>query len=780
MNPMDELLRGIGIRIDWFWYNILWTLAGIGWSLARALVMMGYTIELLDQWLTQNAFTPLIQQTNASLQVAVNLSFFVALLVLGITYLLAVFVRLDVVAPKSAIMWYLAGALFFTSGPALYQSMTDFRRGVAQAFYLSALNGLQATQGGIFASLNGVQTTDLGLLPLCDNLGTYLPGATGPQGLDGLDVALSYLRADGIDVMGYPSTAYDLACQIHIPNGAGGQYVAESLPWEWRRPGSFFDALQSPPFYPVLTDDERRASLDRAGSSLGRLLTAYPLLFFGVGEQLVYLLLTIAQGLSFLSFGCAILFAFFKRTEVIARSILDLWIELIVQTIIIALVQSLVVSFFLIGTTAGSGLVVLGVGLICLVFMLIVLWSGVKAVWNSFNRLFLAFGQAAGGTFITPGKATLLTAGAGAAAAGGVAAVGTNALAGMNALMGGATPAQAAGLSLGGIDRLTSAARTLAYLPGVRNTALGEAAEQFSEGAITRRVAGPIWGMALLTDRDPAAAHIDAEGRVVSRPMLVPAVGEALRNWTVPLGSPPQLDRAPVEEQWVEDEDGHFYPLHPRRMGRFTPVATASDDSQSEELERAIDDSLQSRSQPATIATEHLKGAAETLQTQLITGELKVSGSSEIAGVLGDLIRHTRSEREAKGETVTAGMDHLAVAAQLAAVLGVQPLAGQVPIPENLSRFGLFVDQALRLGLSGGQAETVVQQVKASPEGSLQPQTRTALVTQVHELGATSWEEARRSVETLENRARLLPEQIVAVGQVRVRTNTAADTEGER
>ncbi len=777
MNPMDELLRGIGIRIDWFWYNILWTLAGIGWSLARALVMMGYTIELLDQWLTQNAFTPLIQQTNASLQVAVNLSFFVALLVLGITYLLAVFVRLEVVAPKSAFIWYLAGALFFTSGPALYQGMTDFRRGVAQAFYLSALNGLQATQGGIFTSLSGVQTTDLGLLPLCDNLGTYLPGATGPQGIDGLDVALSYLRADGIDVMGYPSPAYDLACQIHIPNGAGGQYVAESLPWEWRRPGSFFDALQSPPFYPVLTDDERRASLDRAGSSLGRLLTAYPLLFFGVGEQLVYLLLTIAQGLSFLSFGCAILFAFFKRTEVIARSILDLWIELIVQTIIIALVQSLVVSFFLIGTTAGSGLVVLGVGLICLVFMLIVLWSGVKAVWNSFNRLFLAFGQAAGGTFITPGKAALLTAGAGAVAAGGVTAVGTHTLAGMNALLGGATPAQAAGLSLGGIDRLTSVARTLAYLPGVRNTALGEAAEQFSEGAITRRVAGPIWGMALLTDRDPAAANVDAEGRVVSRPMLVPAVGEALRHWTVPLGTPPQPDRAPVDEQWVEDEDGHFYPLRPRRMGRFTPVAT--DDSQSEELERAIDDSLQSRSQPATASSDQMK-SSNTLQTQLLSGELKVSGSSEVAGVLGDLIRQMRSVREAKGETVTAGMDHLAVAAQMAAVMGVQPVAGQVPIPENLTRFGLFVDQALRLGLSGGQAETVIQQVKASQEGSLQPQTRAALVTQVHEMGATSWEDARRSVETLENRARLLPEQIVAVGQVRVKTYADADMEGER
>lgn len=43
-----------------------------------------------------------------------------------------------------------------------------------------------------------------------------------------------------------------------------------------------------------------------------------------VTEQLVYLRLTIAQGLTFISLGVAILFASFKQTEVIARSIVDL------------------------------------------------------------------------------------------------------------------------------------------------------------------------------------------------------------------------------------------------------------------------------------------------------------------------------------------------------------------------------------------------------------------------------------------------------------------------
>src|SRR5690606_23177424 len=54
-----------------------------------------------------------------------------------------------------------------------------------------------------------------------------------------------------------------------------------------------------------------------------RALTAWPLLLFGLVEQIVHLLITIAMGITFVSFGVAILFAFFKRTESIAHSIIN-------------------------------------------------------------------------------------------------------------------------------------------------------------------------------------------------------------------------------------------------------------------------------------------------------------------------------------------------------------------------------------------------------------------------------------------------------------------------
>jgi hypothetical protein len=545
-----------------------------------------------------------------------------------------------------------------------------------------------------------------------------------------------------------------------------------------------------------MTDAQRAASIAIASSSQGRLLTAWPLVLFGVVEQLVYLLITIAQGLTFISFGVAILFAFFKRTEAIANSIVNQWIELIVQTVIIALIQALVVALFLAGTTAGNGMVVLGIGLVCLVFMLITLWSGIKAVWNSFNRLFGAFNQAAGGTILTPAQAGGAAATAGLVAAGGAVAIGSSSLAGMTAMDMGATRAQTAGLTLGGVTPLTSAARTLAYLPGVRNTALGEAAEQFVEGATTRRLAGPVLGMMLLTDRDPGAADYDEKGRVIGRPMLVPAVGEALEGWTLPRGAKRKRGALPPDDELFEDEDGNlvstFTPSRPRRMGTFTPVAQPEGDDvtrserqrqkseyaaemQGEEMEQHVSETLRANQTPNTgdgagasrldQAATRLESGAETLanaaQTQALIGQLKVGGTDNVAGVLGDVLRGLKIEQP--GAT---GIGNFALAERMARALGVTPNGDSPVIQQDLARFGLFADGALRLGVNGTQAETVIREVKA--DGSLSDETRAGLIEQVRTERGVSTATAENEVGQLERSARLLPESITAFGVMNV------------
>ena len=821
MPIVDDVLNGLQIQIDTLWWNLMFALAGMGWSLQRAFLMMGYTIELMNQWLVDNAFTPLITQTNASLQLAVSVAFVVALLVLGVTYLLAAFARMRIVEPKSAIAWYLAGALFFALGPSLYQGMSDFRRDISQAFYTSSLSGLSAATGSAFNSLSSVDSADMGILTLCDNFGSYMP--VWNYTIDGLDVALAYVRADGIDLMGYPSTPRDPLCQPHTPDPATGLWTAGSVPWEWRRPASFFDNVRDPVFFPAMTALERSDSIAMASASQGRLLTAWPLILFGVIEQLVYLLLTIAQGLTFISFGVAILFAFFKKTEVIARSIIDLWIELIIQTIVIALIQSLVVTFFLAGTASGNGIVVLGVGLICLIFMVIVLFSGVKAVWNSFNRLFNAFGQATGGTVISPGAAavTVGAAAVGAAgvaglASGTVAAIGSSAMAGATALRSGATPAQAAGLTFGGVEPLADAARTFSRLPSLRGTPLGDAAEQFTEGAAARRVArdipiygpvlGPRIGAQLLSDYDPEKAIYNKQGQIVERPMLVPAVGERLEALTYPLGKAPvkrkAADQAP---DWVEDEDGElmpmFTPVKRKRMGMFTPVTApptqaAADEELSRERETDIDKSMfaddmrgeEMESHIADVArstagtsgskseSDRIEGAASRLERSAealeraagtMSGSLRVSGSADVAGVMGDVMRLL-------GGRGAGGVDHLTVGGLIAQALGVTPTDdGKPPVRDDLARFGMFADGAARLGLTPEQSERVGQEVKDSPDRRMSPDTRNELIDGAITAGR-SREEAEREVNRLEIAARLLPNELTAYGSMPIPTITIA------
>src|SRR5690606_10566824 len=297
-----------------------------------------------------------------------------------------------------------------------------------------------------------------------------------------------------------------------------------------------------------------------------------------------------------------------QTAQFVGDLLLNQWIELIVQTTIIALIQALVIGFFLAGAATGSAAAIIGIGLLCLVFILITMWSGIKAVWNSFNRLFNAMSQVTGGVMVAPGTAALATAGAGALAAGAAVTVGSSAMAGMTALNRGATMAQAAGVTFGGSQTLSGAARTLAYLPGARNTALGETAEQFTEGSVTRQVArnvpivgrytGPMVGASLLSNRDPSQVEVNTQGQVVNRPMLVPAVGDSLDNWTIPRRARRRGANAGTE--FFEDGDGEMLPgnlpdrVRPRRMGTFTPInsvpetpATTSDTDTRRQRERS-------------------------------------------------------------------------------------------------------------------------------------------------------------------------------------------------
>jgi len=835
---VDDVLDGLQVQIDKLWYDLLRLLALAGWTLQKGLFMMGHAIELANIWLVENAFAPLITQTNNQMRVTAGLAFVIALMVLGITYLLAAFVKLDVVSPRGAIGWYLAGVVFFQLGPLLYQGMNDFRRDLSTGFYTVALDSMQSA-GSPFSSLGAVTSSDLPPLEACDALGPYLPGATGfSNDVDGLDIALAYLLADGQDVMGYPPPTLTSCFQ---PRGA---LYDPALPthWQFYEDSYFYVGSSSQFFGDPLGEEERKESIDKAGAAQFRIFSAWPMVIFGVVEQLIFLLLTIAQGLTFVSFSVAILFAFFKKTEVIARSILDMWIELIVQTVVIALMQSLIISFLLGAAATQNALVVLGVSLLCTIFILVLLWSGIKAVWNSFNRLFGAIGQATGGVMAAPGAVGLGLAGAGVAAGVGATTaavnVGSSALAGATAVQRGATTSQTAGVMLGGSRRLQSAARTLAYLPGTRNTRLGQMADEFTEGSMLRQVgqsipvvgdvAGPVIGARLLSDRSERPSR--------SRGYRVPA-------------EPESVDEA---------DTGNMPPDRPRRMGTFTPLPDtpplppvirppmASGDP-GEEIEERVSDvgaSVRSHAGQTRAAADRVQHSADTQgeeveervsavgsdvraqagqtkadaertayasnmqgeevedriatlgatlqtgQTQQVLGLMRVEGADNVAGVMGDFIAQTRVQRTLDDQPMTGGADHFTVAQGVARAMGVTPQADdRAPIQGDVSRLGLFGDMALRLGMTGQQAQTVITEVKNSPTGQLTPQTHTTLVEQARGTLNTGWEGAERAVSALQRAAVMLPNAITARGtaavpnvtvtpNVQVQVNTPASPPG--
>ena len=775
---VDDILNGLQVQIDKLWYDLLHLLAVAGWTLQKGLFMMGHSIELANLWLAENAFAPLISQTNNQMRVTTSLAFVIALIVLGITYLLAAFVRLEVVSPRSAIGWYLAGVVFFQLGPTLYQGMHDFRRDLSSGFYNVALDSMQSA-GSPFGSLGAVTSSDLPPLPACDALGPYLPGATMTpfgSGVDGLDIALAYLRADGQDVMGYPAPVPTACFQPRAP----GQDTDLPSDWIFREEGYFYSLASSQFFGDPLGEEERKASIDRAGAAQFRIFSAWPLVIFGVVEQLIFLLLTIAQGLTFVSFSVAILFAYFKKTEVIARSILDMWIELIVQTVVIALMQSLIVSFLLGAAATQNALVVLGVSLLCAIFILVLLWSGVKAVWNSFNRLFGSIGQVTGGVMAAPGVMGLGLAGAGVAATAGTAAlataVGSSALAGVSAVQQGATVSQTAGVMLGGSRRLQTAARTLAYLPGTRNTDIGRMADEFTEGSVLRQVgqsvpliggiAGPALGALMLSDR--------SEQPKAKRRINVPA--------------------EPVEES---EEQPRTHRNRPQRMGTFTPLSdevplpavirplVAGDDVQ--QRVSAVGADVRAQAGQAKADRERsdyaddmhgeevedriaaLGATLQSGQTQHVLGLMRVEGAANIAGIMGDFISQMRVQRTLDGQPLAGGADHFTIAQGVARAMGVTPKEGdRAPLVGDMARLGLFGDMALKMGLTGQQAQTVISEVKNSPTGQLTPQTQAVLVEQARSTLNTGWEGAQQAVSALQRAAVMLPNALTARGTVAV------------
>jgi hypothetical protein len=368
---------------------------------------------------------------------------------------------------------------------------------------------------------------------------------------------------------------------------------------------------------------------------------------------------------------------------------------------------------------------------------------------------------------------------------------------------------------------LQSAARTLAYLPGTRRTPIGHMADEFTEGAVLRQVgqsvpvvghvAGPIIGASLLSDRseqrkrkrsmnlpaEPEPVERDeAEATAADRPARPRRMGTFTPlSEPVPLPTNIQPPAAVSGEPGEEIEErvsnvGASVRSHAGQTRAAVDRVQHSADTQGEEVEERVSavgadvraQAGQTRADAERTAYasdmhgEEVEDRIATLgatlqagQTQQVMGLMRVDGTGNIAGVMGNFISQMRVQRTLDGQPVAGGTDHFAIAQGVARAMGVTPQANdRAPIQGDVSRIGLFGDQALRLGLTGQQAQTVISEVKNSPTGQLTPQTHTLLVEQARSTLNTGWEGAERAVSALQRAAVMLPNAITARGTTAV------------
>jgi len=810
--------------------------ATVLWGISRMLTTVGVGIGILSQWIAQNFFQPMIEMTSDTMRPIVGVFLFAALGILGITYFLAAFIRLNVVSLRSVIVWWIAGALFFSVGPSIYLSMRNLHQGLTSVFYASSLDAIDENPFQNLAANDPAAASPVyQMTSLCSNFTAYVDGSAG--NINGMDVSLAFQKADGLDVVNGGDSCL----------GAG---TSSPLPRRWYLTDGFFETLKGPDSwigavvcptgdptpeceYEELANIEiakMQESVNRAFAGIAREFQSAPLVLFAIVEQLVALCLVIAQGLTFISFACAILFAFFKRTEPVAWAVVDQWLALLVQSVIIALIQGMTIALYIAASESGSPLVSMAVSVVAFVMMAILLLSGLKAIWGAFNKLFEAFGQASGGVFMSPGQAGTAVVGAaatvGMAAATGGASLAGSVAGGVDALRGGATWAQAAGVTFGGSKALDGAATQLARIPGLRDTTLGSAFEQYSEGAMARqagesvmnavpgvggalkRLGGASLGASFLSDRNPdnAEAVLDQKGEITwKQPLLNKSVGSALGGMlTSPKWDDDQTSAPGQNPQALTKSDGSpvrhsdFYrenDLAPAMSGatsQFMPVINNGEGSADEIARNDMQQQLRidrqsggsggdgqqlagSASQLENSAKELKSGADQLKQSaqqartsqnlEAVEGRMNVSGSGNVAALLARTIDNLHQENR---ETGQQGATTERVSKAMAGSMGMTPIQhnGQEvsPIEGRTNLYQMFTDQALRSGVSGNDAAQVLREVKASPNGSMSPATRNRLIQEQREEHGQSWNDSIQNVQALESTARLVPSAVTAYG----------------
>jgi hypothetical protein len=203
----------------------------------------------------------------------------------------------------------------------------------------------------------------------------------------------------------------------------------------------------------------------------------------------------------------AVLFSLFQATEPMAKTLIDMWLELFILSIVISVAQAIIVGFVVAAASSMNPSLAWGSSIIGSLVMGTLVLRAFGAIWGALGRFTGALGAVTGGRIAHVGEIGL---DAGKLAAGAAIGIGTAGLgAGITALAGGSAM-QIAGSALSGSDRLFSAA-ALGSMALPESSALKGAATDFYEGAMGQRLLGPMGGLMLAQPSSPSLPSSSGE-----------------------------------------------------------------------------------------------------------------------------------------------------------------------------------------------------------------------------------------------------------------------------
>jgi len=467
------------VPLQIFLYGLSYMVLTTTWGIVRSLLSGGFMVQAITSWLQTDLFGPAITEVQLVSDGILPMFATIAVWLLAFSYLLSPFFKIRVVDWKKALVWFLGATILFQYGPSLYIEVEELRREFASNFYTVVFDQVRATGGvpQLLAIEDGPDDVPLEALS-----NQFEDTIEGDDYVDGLDIAMSYTLSGALDVLEAPNP---------LPTSFAEAFAPE----------------QDDPTWLSYTPDERLDFIASSWLGTFRLMLAVPIVIFGIVEQLIYLCLTVAAGILFIDLALALPFALFERTELMARSVLDMMLELFIFSAIVAALQAILIGVVTSAANTLRPTLAFSATFIGLMFEIGLLTRAAGAILDASKRMFQAMSQVVGGQVMSPSEAAMAGATAAGAAAVGVATAGVGAI-GAYAATG--SVMSAAGSALAGSDKLFNTA-ALGQMALPEGSQLKEKLSGFYEGALAQRMAPGLGGLLLREDGKAPRSHGQAE-----------------------------------------------------------------------------------------------------------------------------------------------------------------------------------------------------------------------------------------------------------------------------